>query len=93
MRLHCRYMARRRKKQDDRTKTARLVRFFGGPCDDTTMWLALPLPPRLKLDMGRAPYFQIEAGKAEYEYDSEREYLPLNRWSPPTTSGQSGDVG
>lgn len=76
---------------------ARRVRFVGGPCDDTTMWLALPLPTQLKLDMGRAPYFQIEVGKAEYEYDPDREYpmafSATSRLSTPTTSKWSGDVG
>ena len=85
-------MARRKKKQDDYTKTARKVRFVGGPLDDTTMWLTRWLPQRLKLDMGRAPYFQTD-DPLVYEYDPDREYLPTNTLSPPTTSRESGDVG
>jgi hypothetical protein len=82
-----------RKRTKEKRETVRTVTLEGGPLDGKELRLALPLTPRMKLDMGRAPYFLKGAGSSIYEYDPDREYKICDTTAVPTTDSDQGGVG
>ena len=82
-----------RKKLNNKTETARVVTFEGGPCDEQELRVAVPLAERIMLDMGRAPYYRKGPGLSVYVYDPDRKYESTNSLAAPTTNSRSGDVG
>ncbi len=74
---------KKRKKKDDHTKTARRVTLQGGEMDGHQIWLGLPLPPNIKMNLGRDSYFKRDDNPGIYEYDPEREYVSQRSVQPP----------